>query len=108
MSRGMVVVESARIYPAKCACGSVTGPLVDTMFETQLGRVYICARCVDTAAKLLGYVPADVLEAANGQTALWRSNAEEYRRQLDEALATQIKVVPVSELVEAAGRGAAA
>lgn len=106
MSHAMQVVASARIYPAKCACGSVNGPLVDTMQETIAGRVYLCSRCVATAAGLLGWTsPESTTQLADAGLALQR-RIEVLNEELE--FERTHREISVPAFVQAVKEGAAA
>lgn len=67
-------VDQPIVYPKQCVCGNQYGPFVDTVIERPLGipqgqegnvaaspvvRVYLCERCVRTAAHVFGMVEKD-------------------------------------------------
>ena len=66
-----MLVETATIFPMTCVCGSAKGPLVDTMIENPVGRVYLCKLCARRAARLYGFAPGKRLdELADAETTL--------------------------------------
>lgn len=69
--REPVLVEAPTLQPGRCfCCGTVAGPMVDTMVETFDGRVYVCvATCLTPMARLAGLGPIAELEQklADGQ-----------------------------------------
>jgi hypothetical protein len=108
MSRAMTVVDAPSVFPARCACGSVAGPLVDTMMETAAGRVYVCSRCAATIAGLLGWTSPDDTRALRSSVDGCLAKISELNEALAEERARPTQVVSVDELLAAAKADTAA
>lgn len=102
--RNMQLRDNCPEYPGQCRCGSQQGPIVDTMLNDQVGRVYVCARCATSIAGLHGYVSADTAGDLEAEIARLREHVTSVEAQLGEAQAEQVKVVAVSELAELVAR----
>lgn len=102
MATGFHLVESATIYPARCPCGSVQGPLVDTSFMLAAGqgsgyRIYICSRCAAQAATLLGWTSPEDASVKDSQLDQFATRIRSLEAQLAEELAK-----PVVQMVDPA------
>jgi hypothetical protein len=82
--RDPVLVEVASLPPGFCfGCGSIDGPLVDTMVDTFDGRVYLCvSKCVATFAGLAGLSDAsEVQQRLDDANAAARAMADQLAEQ---------------------------
>lgn len=82
--RDPVLVEVASLPPGFCfGCGSIEGPLVDTMVDTFDGRVYLCvSKCVTTFAGLAGLTDAaEVQQRLDDANAAARAMADQLAEQ---------------------------
>lgn len=95
---GFRLVESAAVFPARCRCGSTAGPLVDTLIVDAVGRVYVCARCAEEAAGLLGMVSAADVEALELRVGRLGDQVRDLEAQLLRERDPASKVVSVAEL----------
>jgi len=94
--REMRLVETAIAYPLACACGSQQGPLVDTQITNHQGRLYLCTRCVHTAASLHGYASPEEVSALHEQIDVFRGQTAELEEELQQA--RDQRVISVGEL----------
>lgn len=92
------VVETCVAYPNHCACGSQQAPLIDTLITNHQGRLYVCARCLNTWAGLLGFKSPDELQAAEDDRLAQAAIRETLEERLVEAEAN--KVVSINDLAE--------
>ncbi len=99
------VVESAAVYPARCRCGSVKAPLVDTLINDALGRLYVCSRCVAQMAALLGWTSPEDMSVREVAFQQLGATVARLGRELAEAKAAQLTVVDVEELLRRAREG---
>lgn len=61
-------VEAPVFFPAVChVCGNQSGAHVDTLVEDLNGRIYLCERCVRTAALKLGWTQPSHVVALRDQ-----------------------------------------
>jgi hypothetical protein len=61
------LVDHPVAFPQACvACMSQQGPLIDTHVEKPFGHVYVCAKCVKTFARLMGFAKGEKLNELEG------------------------------------------
>lgn len=93
-------IDEPPFAPKNCVCGHGKPPFVDTGMEKPwpVEHIYLCSRCVDTAARILGYVDAqthdDLAEIA------FASNEREkiLEQELEAARTFESRVVAVEDL----------
>lgn len=94
-------------YPGTCVSGSQQGPIVDTMIDNAIGRVYLSVpRVVAPAAKLAGFLSpeeaaalrADLEELGELNTRLTDELAS-VKQQLEDASPNVVKVDDLATLL---------
>lgn len=60
MQTDFQIVDVPSLFPSRCVlCEGTKGPLIDTRRQDQMGRIYVCARCVALSARVLGLIEGE-------------------------------------------------
>lgn len=58
-----IIVDHPEVFPSTCAaCGTQTGPMLDTHRELANLRVYVCRRCSKNHARIFGFAKGERLD----------------------------------------------
>ena len=99
--REMQLRERCETAPGVCRCGSQQAPIVDTMYDDLLGRVYLCDTCARRVAVAIGFTSPENVQAIIEKAEETLETVASLRTQLEEALAPENRVVPLADVLKA-------
>lgn len=102
--RNFQLRDNCPLVPGTCLCGSQQGPIVDTLIDIrggqyEFGRWYLCARCVEQAASLIGWIPNEREQELVEVNERLEAENLDLKNQLFEATPNVVKVDDLATLL---------